>query len=121
MRGVSDTVDRLERSSLLCLSPEIRRLFLESGEIRSCATGEKLCIEGEPLSEVVIPLSGMLKLLRHREDGHGDEVIGYLLKNRSLCLGPLIEGARAPYTAVAEESLRALCVKTSDFLNVLRP
>ncbi|MBI3293215.1 MAG: ATP-binding cassette domain-containing protein [Deltaproteobacteria bacterium] len=93
---VSKTIATLGQDSLLSIVSNLKDLILEHGMIRLVHTGERLCTHDDPLPELVFPLSQNLRLVRE------SKLLGYLQKKRALCLGEILLGAPAPYTAEAE-------------------
>lgn len=101
------------------LAPEDLASLARASREREFATGDALCVEGEPGDEVFIVLSGEVMVLRR--DGSEQKVVGGEKAGGFIGeMAVLDPGPRAATVLAGRENTRVLCLGGNTFREVLR-
>lgn len=113
----STLLSRLSNESLLAVVPGFVELALEYGIVRRLKHGEIVCRQGERLRELIIPLSGSIKMRAIK----GQELteVGFLRESRSLGLRQILHDESLPYLAEGDGETQILAIPVERFLDHL--
>ncbi len=113
MATFSKILIELKESSLLAILPELEQMLLNEGTVRSYAPDAQITTEGEPITELIIPIDHGLRLSSERGE------TGYLQKHRALSLPDLIQGRPHARSAFAETRTKVITLPANRFMEQL--
>lgn len=101
----SKLIANIADKSLLNVLPELKRCFVDNGDVEMFVDGQSVQKEGEPILRFTLLLKGTLAL-----QTNNGESIGHLVPGRSLCLKQFLNDEPAPYAAVAQGSVMTISI-----------
>ncbi|MCK6548783.1 ATP-binding cassette domain-containing protein [Myxococcota bacterium] len=113
MKGKSAILSELGKDTIVQLVPGLEQLIFERGVVRPFDAGAEVAKRGEPITHLIIPLSGPLRLTISGND------VGTIQRLRSLGLRELLENRPYAYSAVADEPTTALFVPKAAFVELV--
>jgi ATP-binding cassette subfamily B protein len=116
---VSDAFRLLTADTLISSMPEsIRRELWGKATVRSVRAGARVCMQGQPANELLIPLDGHVRLSFRTPDG-STRILGSLAPRRALNLRRLLRGEGWDYMGTAEAKLHLFAIPAAQLIEAI--